>query len=81
MPIYVYAPDGEGCEECRAGFEVLQQMDSEPLARCPECDCAVHRVPATFSQGKPSVLSSTNLKDHGFKKLRRADDGGYVDDT
>lgn len=81
MPVYVYRAAGGGCEHCRKGLEVLQGMDDEPLKRCPKCGAAIRRTPAPFSPGRPPLMSSSNLKEHGFKKLRRADHGGYVDDT
>jgi putative FmdB family regulatory protein len=81
VPIYVYRSAGEGCERCRDGLEVLQEMREAPLKACPHCGRHVEKAPAGFSAGKPSVLGSCHLKEHGFKKLRRTDKGGYVDDT
>lgn len=39
MPVYLYE-----CDSCGVRFERLERMSSEPLADCPECDGAVHRV-------------------------------------
>jgi len=77
MPVYVYRAKADGCERCRAGFEALQQMADEPLARCPDCGAEVRRVPAGFHAGKGDVLSNSNLREHGFQKLKRTDKGGY----
>ena len=46
MPIYCYEPrQGEaGCAHCRAGFEVLQDLDEPALTRCPQCGALVERV-------------------------------------
>jgi len=77
MPIYLYRATGEGCEHCRSGFEVLQGIREGVLARCPKCGGAVRRVPGAFAVGKGDVLSDRNLREHGFQKLRRTDEGGY----
>ena len=78
MPIYVYGATGKGCEHCGAGFECMQAMSAEPLEVCPACGCKVHRVPVPFSAGKGSELTNSNLRSHGFQKLRRNDEGGYT---
>ena len=77
MPIYVYKAKAKGCERCRDGFEALQNMREEPLELCPHCKAEVERVPAGFHAGKGDVMSDSSLRKHGFKKLRRKDDGGY----
>ena len=77
MPIYVYQATGEGCEHCRAGFELLQALSEEALTQCPQCGGEVSRVPGVFSAGKGGVLSDSNLRNHGFQKLKRDDSGGY----
>jgi len=77
MPIYVYRAVEGGCEHCRDGFELLQASDDPPPKKCPRCGCKVEKVPASFRTGKGSVLTNRSLKDHGFSKLRRTDEGGY----
>ena len=77
MPVYLYKPVGEGCEHCAGGLEVFQRIDEPPLAECPRCGQHLQRVPASFSAGKGDVLSPGHLKEHGFSKLRRRDDGTY----
>lgn len=77
MPIYVYRATEDGCEKCADGWEELQDADSEPLEKCPQCGAAVRKVPAAFSAGRGDRLSNSNLKDHGFQKLKRTDEGGY----
>ena len=46
MPIYEYQAKDckKACTCCRAPFEVLQRIDEEPLARCPECGSPVKKV-------------------------------------
>lgn len=75
MPIYVYQAVDDGCEKCRDGYEVLESMDEKPLSECPECGESVRRIPSTFSAGRGDVLSDSNLREHGFKKLRNTEDG------
>jgi putative FmdB family regulatory protein len=46
MPIYEYQsvdPD-QGCQKCSTRFEVIQQMNDEPLDECPHCGCKVRRL-------------------------------------
>lgn len=77
MPIYVYKAVGEGCEHCRDGVEVLHGFHDEALKECPHCGAEVEKVPASFRAGKSNVLSNSSLKEHGFTKLKRSDEGGY----
>lgn len=77
MPIYVYQAVEDGCEKCTEGWEELQDADADPVERCPRCGAAVRKVPASFSAGKGDLLSKSNLKEHGFQKLKRTDEGGY----
>jgi len=46
MPIYEYqAEDSEkGCGCCCKPFEMLQRVDEEPLAQCPECGIPVKKI-------------------------------------
>ncbi len=77
MPIYVYRATAGGCEHCRDGFEVLQGLHEQPLSKCPRCGARVEKVLAGFRAGKGNVLSDSKLREHGFTKLRRTDEGGY----
>lgn len=77
MPIYVYKSTGKGCEHCSDGFEELQGFHDEALTKCPRCEGEVEKIPASFGLGKGNVLSDSNLKEHGFSKLKRNDEGGY----
>jgi len=77
MPIYLYRAVNEGCEHCRDGFEVLQGLGEEPIVRCPRCGRPVRRVPAPFATGRGDLLSDSNLRRHGFQKLRRTEEGTY----
>jgi putative FmdB family regulatory protein len=39
MPIYEYE-----CDSCGIRFERMQHFKDEPIKKCPECGCTVHRV-------------------------------------
>jgi putative FmdB family regulatory protein len=46
MPIYEYQAKtpSKGCSVCREGFEYIQNIDEDPLARCPNCGGEIRRV-------------------------------------
>ena len=79
MPIYVYEPTGEeSCSVCEEGFEVLQKLNDEPLAQCPECDHPVKRVltAPNLAHHSPS-LDEGNIAKHGFTQYRKLEKGVY----
>jgi len=82
MPIYEYEHDGPPGPQCKARFEVFQRMNDPPLAQCPDCGGACHRVFSSFAaaSGQKSLLSPKNLEKHGFTQYRRAG-GGYYEKT
>jgi len=77
MPLYQYA-HVEAPGACEDPFEVLAGH-GEVLTECPRCGCAVRKVPAGFVAAR-DVLSSSNIKDKGFQRLRRRDKGVYEED-
>ncbi len=84
MPTYEYRTTDEAraCEACREVFEVHQSMRAEPLKRCPRCGGPVERLIsrcAVNTRSEKSMLSDRNLKEKGFKKLVKQDDGSYRD--
>ncbi len=46
MPIYEYEAlnPNKGCKKCRTKFEVIQGIDEEPIARCPDCGGKVRKL-------------------------------------
>ena len=76
MPIYQYKATEKGCDHCRDGFEQFQKMSDKALKKCPHCGGKVKKVPARCSGFTP-MLSDTNLREKGFKKLVRKDKGTY----
>ncbi len=78
MPVYEYEHSAEACERGRV-FEVRQSMHDTPLSRCPQCDAPVRRIlSAAFVS---SQKSNSELRDLGFTKLVKRDDGVYENVT
>lgn len=81
MPVYVYqARDVEkGCPHCQRGFQVLQGMKDTALTNCPECGAEIIRVIQPVGIATPRTNSE--LKNLGFTKLVKRDDGVYENVT
>lgn len=79
MPIYEYEPDSGNCAQCGGRFEVFQKVNESPLAVCPECGVACHRVFSAFAvtDSVKDTLSNKNLEKHGFTKFERKGKGYY----
>ncbi len=78
MPIYEYEPDGEGCDYCQDGFELMQAMSDKPLKKCPQCQAPCHRVLSVTARPGKNILSNANLADKGFTKYVKRSDGQYT---
>lgn len=76
MPIYEYKAVDAGCDKCRDGFQVLQGMKDEPVTICPSCKAKVEKMFSSFGVSS-SILSPSNLTQHGFTTLKRRDKGVY----
>jgi putative FmdB family regulatory protein len=81
MPIYEYGlTEGhEGCDHCRGGFSIFQHIEDEKLTECPECGAPIQRL--IFAVGINTPKTNTELKDMGFTKLVKRDDGVYENVT
>jgi putative FmdB family regulatory protein len=78
MPIYEYehleAPCGNG-----KVFEVKQPLADDPLSHCPNCGGAVRKlISLNFVS---SAKTNSELRDMGFTKLVKRDDGVYENVT
>ena len=81
MPIYEYRhTEGRGPECKEDDFEVLQSMTDERLAECPTCGKPVIKLLSAF-RPNTNILSASNVRDKGFKKLVRRDKGVYEEET
>lgn len=78
MPVYEY----EHLEApCKLGtvFEVEQSMSDMPLKKCPQCANPVKKIISRININCPK--SNSELRDLGFTKLVRRDDGVYENVT
>ena len=81
-PVYCYLhQDEDKAGQCPAGgeFEWEQVAKDLPLSRCPHCGQAVERA-LSASSIKPRKFNC-ELKDMGFTKLVRVDDGIFENVT
>jgi putative FmdB family regulatory protein len=78
VPIYEYEHDGDGCALGKV-FEQRQSMRDAALERCPSCGQAVRRLISRPSIA--SVKGDSELRDLGFTKLVRRDQGVYENVT
>jgi putative FmdB family regulatory protein len=81
MPVYEYqAKSAEtSCDYCAEGFEILQRMTEDPLAECPKCGAPIQRL--LYRVGVATPHTNSELKDLGFTKLVKRDDGVYENVT
>lgn len=78
MPVYEYEHTQESC---RLGttFEVQQSIHDDPFTCCPECGHAVKKLISRSNISTPR--SNAELKDMGFTKLVKRDNGVYENVT
>jgi len=79
MPIYEYVAVDDGCDHCRAGFDVLQRLNDSVLQFCPICTRPIIRrisAPAV-AVGGGHLLNEKNISKHGFTQYRRVEKGKY----
>lgn len=78
MPIYEYKHVKGTCPIGEV-FEVEQSIRDEPLTKCPNCGEPVRKViPKTNIS---TAKTDSELRDLGFTKLVRRDDGVYENVT
>ncbi len=78
MPTYEYEHLDEPCLRGKI-FEVKQSINDPPLAVCPTCKGMVKKILSRVSISRPK--SDSELRDLGFTKLVRRDDGVYENVT
>lgn len=78
MPTYEYEHLDEPCERGSV-FEIRQSIEDPPLAICPRCKGMVKKLISCVNINRPKTDSE--LKDLGFTKLVRRDDGVYENVT
>ena len=78
MPIYEYEHIGKSCKLGKQ-FEMVQSMADNPLKKCPECGGKIKKLISSTNISTPKTNSE--LRDLGFTKLVRRDDGVYENVT
>ena len=78
MPIYEYEHTGKACSAGKV-FEVRQSLEENALSQCPKCGQAVKKCLSLSNIS--STKSNSELRDLGFTKLVKRDDGVYENVT
>ena len=78
MPVYEYEHTGKACQLGRR-FEFRQPIADAPLQKCPHCGRPVRKVISLVGISAPKTNSE--LRDLGFTKLVRRDNGVYENVT
>ena len=78
MPVYEYEHQNEPCD-LGLIFEVTQPMDEKTLSKCPYCGQEVRKIVSRINISCPK--GNSELKDMGFTKLVKRDDGVYENVT
>ncbi|MBU0987621.1 MAG: zinc ribbon domain-containing protein [Proteobacteria bacterium] len=78
MPIYEYEHLEEPCSEGKV-FDVKQSIHDKTLTKCPTCCGPVRKLISRVSISAPKTNSE--LRDLGFTKLVKRDDGVYENVT
>lgn len=78
MPVYEYEHTEDACR-LGIAFEIQQSIHDEPLSFCPECGQAVKKLISHSNISTPR--SNAELKDLGFTKLVKRDNGVYENVT
>lgn len=78
MPIYEYEHTAAACERGSV-FETRQTLAEAPLKRCPTCGGAVRKLISRVGISTPKT--NAELRDLGFTKLVKRDDGVYENVT
>jgi len=78
MPIYEYEHLGEPCAQGKL-IEVKQSLSEEALTQCPYCQGSVRKRISRI--GVSIQKSNAELRDLGFTKLVKREDGVYENVT
>ena len=78
MPIYEYEHQKEPCNLGKI-FDYRQPLSETPLTRCPHCSGPVQKIISRINISCPKT--NGELRDLGFTKLVRRDDGVYENVT
>jgi putative FmdB family regulatory protein len=78
MPIYEYEHIENFCKWGKV-FEIKQSINDKPLSKCPECNSPIKKIMSLGNINTPK--GNGELRDLGFTKLVKRDDGVYENVT
>ena len=78
MPVYEYEHQGKACELGKV-FDFEQSINDKQLTCCPACSRPVQKLISRTNISCPK--SNRELRDLGFTKLVKRDDGVYENVT
>ena len=78
MPVYEYEHQEEPCTLGKV-FDYKQAISEKQLIRCPQCSGPVQKIISRINISCPKTNSE--LRDLGFTKLVKRDDGVYENMT
>jgi putative FmdB family regulatory protein len=78
VPVYEYEHEKEACSLGEI-FSITQSIHDDPLTQCPICEDPVKKIISISNISTPK--GNSELKDMGFTKLVRRDDGVYENVT
>ena len=78
MPVYEYEHQNEPCALGKV-FDLRQSINDKPLTRCPTCSGPIQKLISRTNISCPK--SNGELRDLGFTKLVKRDDGVYENVT
>ena len=78
MPVYEYEHVDDPCTVGKT-FEITQSLEDHALKRCPHCQGIVRRILSLTNISTPK--GNSELRDMGFTKLVKRDDGVYENVT
>ena len=78
MPVYEYEHQKKPCTLGKI-FDYKQMLSDKQLTRCPHCSGPVQKIISRINISCPKT--NTELRDLGFTKLVKRDDGVYENMT
>ena len=78
MPVYEYEHVDAPCSLGNV-FDMQQSINDKPFVQCPECSGAVRKIISRINISCPKT--NGELRDLGFTKLVKRDDGVYENVT
>jgi putative FmdB family regulatory protein len=78
MPVYEYEHQKKACKMGKV-FDWRQSLTDDPLKTCPHCGDPVQKIVSRINISFPK--SNRELRDLGFTKLVKRDDGVYENVT